>query len=149
MICQLLQPPPRRRLRQNQRGRDLLVDHASGCHLFAGKEFLYLQDHSCCQNAQKHLGFESNDAAVHGYSVNVQKPAVSSQKFYSGWVTFHQKEPKREKVNICFGPPLLQTSISLEKLYSYPQKCLKHRKTQPKNAKGSEQTGHPVCLISR
>ena len=50
------QPPLRRRLRQTQHGRDLLVAHASD----VGKEFLCGQDYSHCKNVYKHLGFESN-----------------------------------------------------------------------------------------
>ena len=61
-----LQAPLRCRLRQAQRGRDLLVARASGCHFFDGKEFLCGQDHSRCENAYKQLGFVSNVAVVCG-----------------------------------------------------------------------------------
>ena len=83
-------PPLRCRQRQAQRGRDLLVAHASGCHIF---------DHSRCENAYKHLGFESNVGVVCGCVVtcvavlsmcNVQKPAV----FFTNFMVvrfFHQK----------------------------------------------------------
>ena len=47
----------RGRLRQAQRGRDLLVSHAKASHLFDGKEFLCGQDHSRCENAHKHYVF--------------------------------------------------------------------------------------------
>ena len=50
---------------QAQRGRDLLVAHASGCRFFDGKEFLCGQDPSRCENAYKYLGFESNVAVVY------------------------------------------------------------------------------------
>ena len=64
-----LQAPVRCRLRQAQRGRDLLAARAGGCHFFDGKEFLCGQDHSRCENAYKQLGFVSNVAVVYGCAV--------------------------------------------------------------------------------
>ena len=49
-------------LRQAQRGRNLLVAHASGCHFLN-------QAYSHCENAYKHSRFQSNVAAVHGLRV--------------------------------------------------------------------------------
>ena len=61
--AQPLQPPRRRRLRQAQRGRNLLGARASGCHLFNlfnGEEFLHGTHHY----ARKHLGFETHEAVA-------------------------------------------------------------------------------------
>ena len=64
--AQPLQPPLRRQLRHSQRGRTLLVAHASGCHLFNGDEFPVRSGPFRTQNDCKQLGFESDEAVVHG-----------------------------------------------------------------------------------
>ena len=67
-VCQLLQPPLR--CRQAQRGRDLLVAHANGCHFFDGKEFLCGQDRPGGENTFQHLCLGPNVAVVHGCDVS-------------------------------------------------------------------------------
>ena len=49
------QPPLPRRLRQAQRGRDLVDAHASGCQSFDGKEFVCGQNHLGSENIYKRL----------------------------------------------------------------------------------------------
>ena len=51
---------------------DLLVTHAGGRHLFNGHEILCRSHHPLCENAHKHVGFQTNVAVVHGLGVMSQ-----------------------------------------------------------------------------
>ena len=46
-------------------GRELLVSHALGSHLFADEEFLCGTNHSRCENPCEHLRVEANEVVVH------------------------------------------------------------------------------------
>ena len=94
------------------------VAHASGCHLFDGKEFLCGQDHSLCENAHQHLGFESYVAVFHGMCLEsvlcVDMQCGKTCCFITKFLvesTSHQKGCKIEKVNVSFGSPFLHTTI--------------------------------------
>ena len=67
------QAPHRRRLWQ--RGRNLLVAHASDCHLFNGAQFLCGMDHFARKILVKKLlcFWTKNAAVVHGFCVMSQR----------------------------------------------------------------------------
>ena len=68
------------------------------------------------QNAYKHSGFDSNVAVLHGTCrESVLCVCVKFEKTVGN--SFHQKGPKIEKVNVCFGPLLSIQLRFLNKLH--------------------------------
>ena len=128
MECQMpvndVQPPLRRRLRQAQRCRDLLVAHASSCHLFNGVQSLCGADHF----ARKRLGFETKGAVIHGFGVLCvavrrcamwKKPAVLSQIVTLG--AFFIKRSLTLKMSMTVLGPLLHMMIPRKKKLLFPK----------------------------
>ena len=88
---------------EKKRLGDLLDADALGCHLLDGEKFLHGADHSRCENAHTHLGFEPNVAVLHGMrresvlcvDVKCANICCFITYFYSGEGDFSSKSAKK------------------------------------------------------
>ena len=124
---------------------DLLDAHASDCHLFNVEKFLCRQDHAGSGNADKHLGFESNVAVLHGMCresvlhVNVKCAKIRCFVTYlKARCIFHQKGPK-----CLFWAPFsvlrFQTYVVIQR------NILKHRENRGPRRRRAKASG-PPCI---
>ena len=83
---------------------DLLDADALECHLLDGQKFLHGADHSRCEKAHTHLGFEPNVAVLHGMrresvlcvDVKCANICCFITYFYSGEGDFSSKSAKKQ-----------------------------------------------------
>ena len=148
--AQPLRPPlrDRRRLRQAQRGRNLLVTHALGCHFSMVKSeegIMIVVRMPANTFVFKQLRLWCMDVVSCGWwcvAVNCANICCFCHRFSDGGI-FHQTWPNIVDVHdvMVLGPPFSIRPFSSKNLCSMP-KTQGLREAQ--NAKGPFSAGHPV-----